>query len=188
MKSSTIDKQRSRPISETVEVVYNGPDRQLLVLVEGMDGADRSRFMPIFEQFAWLVPTWCHRLYIDFEAPASGSNACACAHPEYRQATIMLREDFFVSTIENQRRMVCHELLHIALAPLQDKPRTLLNELIEKIDPAVGQTFRRLMTEWMEETTSDLENAICERMEHAIVERRDTPKRSGRRRTKAVRR
>lgn len=177
MTGKQLQRVRTRQLTETVEETYHDPSRALRVFVEGVNAEDRKRILAVFEGFAWLVPTWCHRLWIDFDCPKSGANANIVASPEYRCATITLREDFFSNAPWFQRRIMCHELIHLILTTVQDNTRTLLCELTDKIDPTMRDIFTRLMTEWVEQSTSDIENAICERMESAMIERRGTPAR-----------
>ncbi len=153
------DHQRTgeRPFCETVGVSFNGQSRGFEFIFGNMDRTEREQLLAIFDGFAWLVPSWCRRIYVDFETPDSGSNATCSVHREYCVANIQIRPDFFTNTPAFQTRIVCHELIHVAIAKLQDGFQGLMRDLMPEGHEA---HYERLYSEYLEGTVSDLENAI----------------------------
>ena len=91
-----------------MRVVYQGLPAEVVPLVR-----------PLVEEWQHLGPGWCAELFIHFsDADNDGDAASMNAQPEYRFAHIHLHPGWLKCDAEERRRLIVHELLHLALEPL----------------------------------------------------------------------
>jgi len=93
----------------------------------------KQMFKRAIEKYGYLVPTWCHVIYVKHEEPDEDqSPAHIEAQEEYREATITISTSILAEDPEERiDRIILHEILHIILDPLATEAQRVISRTIE---------------------------------------------------------
>lgn len=110
-----------------------------------------------------LVPSWCHILTFGYNAtPPEDMDECLAAvsvNFEYRQAAIEVYPAFLEEPTANRERAIAHEIIHIALQPMVDLTRSIIERATA--DDALRLYFNDEVTARLEGSVVDLTRAVC---------------------------
>lgn len=109
----------------------------------------------LLDQYRWLIPTWCHDLYVRYE-PECPNVAETSIMYRYRKATIVLGNRWIHEDADYRERTLVHELIHIQLGPMVEWTKLLIDRL-------AGDDAGRIIEEFNERheaSTTDLDFAI----------------------------
>jgi len=154
----------------------------LPVTIEWCDGVSdsmREALEPYITEWSWVVPTWCHTLYVDTAGMDVGTLGLCIAEPEYRRATVKFGHAWFRSSEPMRHGVILHELLHISNNPLGDAAEHLIETYVPEPARVLAKETIRLR---IEELTADMENAVLRRVRPDLAPVPLTPKRRRRRR------
>lgn len=94
---------------------------------------------PLFKRHAKVAPTWCHWLTVQY-GPIDGDGTMECdARPEYRQASIKIGEGWLAESADARSEDVCHEHVHILLAPMANFFDRIMQHMPDDVGKAVLQ-------------------------------------------------
>lgn len=125
----------------------------------------RAIVEPLMRELEWIVPNWCRRIYLKYEIEGerkSWDASCSSAY-EYRSATVYVHAGFFLSLPEERRGILMHELLHIALKPLQEFAADALERIGGEGDGPLRDYLREQHRRAVESVTQDLRNIVFDR-------------------------
>ena len=122
----------------------------------------RDAVQPHLDKWAWLIPTWCHRVRVGNTLDGSeGMTADNQTQPEYRAAYIRFSPLWLELDDGRREETAIHELLHIPIEPMRqvltDLLRTSTNEPLVDL---VAEQWRLAF----EGTVQDLTYAIQKRV------------------------
>lgn len=113
----------------------------------------------VLNELLWLCPAWCRALVIKQKESDESHVAQVKTDYEYREATLSITPEFFTRTLDDQRIIIAHELIHVAINPLASfVERTL--PLLTK-DPAARKMIEAELRIGEESAVEDLSRAIC---------------------------
>jgi hypothetical protein len=117
-------------------------------------------FERLWARWAWLVPTWVHRVIVRYTAESTP--AVARVHPnlEYRWAEFEILPRFIDADETERDRTLIHEILHLNLAPMQRWGETQIQHAEERGDRALAALIRETFRQAVEETVTDLTRAV----------------------------
>ncbi len=90
-----------------------------------------SAVVPVVRKWIRLAPSWCHSLRLEYSPDLKDADAACTPDSQYRRAVIEFAAAFFSGTEKEQERLIVHELLHLALAPLTEFVDDALERLTE---------------------------------------------------------
>jgi hypothetical protein len=125
---------------------------------------------PYCDRYAWLIPSWCQRVFVRFEeSQASGNEttdiATTVTNKTYRWATIRFHGGFLADSDLERRIDTVHEILHISLSSAIDYGRQAVKDLAavnQSLSDHVGQQLCALH----EQGVQDLAYAIVKAEEN----------------------
>ena len=85
----------------------------------------RQTVEPLLKKYRFLIPGWCHDLSIGY-GDCEGAIAGIEVKPEYRMAKMTIYQAWVRSDADYRDGTIAHELIHIALTPMQHYVETLL--------------------------------------------------------------
>jgi hypothetical protein len=100
----------------------------------------------VLEHHLWIVPTWCHRIYVGYDdRPADGGLALFVeTNPEYRWARITVCPGVLKCPAWEKEQHVVHELFHLPLEPLHVLAADLRNLAADRAPAAfLNEQWRR---------------------------------------------
>jgi hypothetical protein len=112
-------------------------------------------------KYLWLVPQWCHSVYIGLWDAKDDSLAEVKVDYCYRRASIDIYSSWLDRTEVDQEKALLHELIHIHLAIMADYARNEFNNLVSKEEaPKFNQHLQDQLAIYHESITEDLAFAI----------------------------
>ena len=118
----------------------------------------RAAVEPLIERWRHIIPTWCHSLWIAYNADTDNCMECE-AHPEYRWAKIHVGGSWLRQPGHERESAVVHELVHIPLKVLTDWTK----DLVFRLSGDDERLRDWLLSEWQERlegVTCDLERTM----------------------------
>lgn len=119
----------------------------------------------VIRRWLHLLPTWCHDLYVMYDA-SSANMAEAGSDPEYRRADLVIGPHWLKDTPDGREETVRHEFCHVPLHPLTAWTKAMIDRLAGDDERLSGW----LLSEWqerLEATTCDVEMALRKTREAA---------------------
>lgn len=113
----------------------------------------------LFKRYNPILPTWCHWLTIEYGDTKDAPMTCD-AQPEYRQATITLGQGWLAEEEEAREIAVCHEHVHVTLAPMANFVERLLKLVPDNSGKAV---IRAQWDDAVEGVTCDIAALLYDR-------------------------
>ena len=112
--------------------------------------------------YAWLIPGWCQRIFIEWSSESDGLGAmCSNSQYEYRQVTLTFYPCWHTRTEPEKQQMVIHELLHSFSDPLYDYSLEIIKSLLpESESPTFRENALRELTKHNESFIQDLSYCI----------------------------
>ena len=111
-----------------------------IVWEESTRPAVRDLYERILTFHLGLIPAWCQRLYIDYDAHLGDGAALQVAgHPEYRWARITVGPAALMSEPWHREEQFVHELYHLPLQPMH----IVATDLRELAEESVPRKFLR---------------------------------------------
>ena len=117
--------------------------------------------MPSVRKWLWVVPSWCHSLRLEYSPGLEAAEAACTPDTKYRRAIVEFAPSFFSGTAEEQERLIVHELLHLALAPLTEFVDDALDRL--EGDKALLQWLADQWEERSEGVVEDLRELVFQK-------------------------
>jgi hypothetical protein len=140
----------------------------------------REAMEPFITNNLHLVPGWCRTLTMEYLTAGDADAYAACSVDfEYRQATIRLFPMLLDLDACERERTAAHELLHIALNPLSDWSRSLIERLVQ--DVSLREHLVEDVTGRMEGVVQDLMFSLVPRTEEKHARTKLAPRVVGRR-------
>lgn len=124
-----------------------------------MPAAVREEITPYLREFAWIVPTFVHYIYVCWTETADRNEAMSVTVLEdYRRLNLFVHPGWLSNTERSRAVDVKHELCHAYQQPLVD----LVEQLFEllKPDEQMNKLLRELFRAACERTTCDIENML----------------------------
>lgn len=125
---------------------------------DGIPSEVRTAAEPHIEAWAHLLPGWCHELGVRFVADEENA-ASAKGDMPYRRATIYLGPHWLDSNNADREEVIRHEICHVALSPLTDWTKDLIERLAGE-DERLAAWLREEWRHRLEGATCDLEDAF----------------------------
>lgn len=120
-------------------------------------------YAPLLKKHSHLVPSWCHRLYLDFAANGEDDTLMSVSPlVEYRKARIYVHPLALALDAEEREAALVHELLHLQIHPLVALLRQFINTVVEDESIAHDWMCEELRLK-MEGCVEDLRNAIVDK-------------------------
>jgi hypothetical protein len=136
---------------------------------ESIQPGNRAEIERHLTPWLWLVPTWCHTIYVSlWDSSDSGCNAIeTMIRYEYRWARIKFYSAWLTESYREKSLHVVHDLLHITNSVYVDYAEGQMDKLCTKDDtPAFHATIMEESRMRCEAMTQDLAVAIFERFQH----------------------
>lgn len=108
---------------------------------------------PMIRRWLHLLPTWCHDLYVMYDA-ASGNIAEMGSDHEYRRATLVIGPEWLKDHPGGRHEAVRHEFCHVPLHPLTAWTKAMIDRLAAEDERLAAW----LLSEWQER----IEGATCD--------------------------
>lgn len=128
-----------------------------------IDGCDRPEQETLLTKLIAahhaILPRWLGQLTICVYEELKDATARIEVLYRYRRAALDLPRAFFGWSEDKQRRVLAHELLHVAVAPLHDSYRDFVRATTESGSPARSRELDRL-TELAESVVQDLSEIV----------------------------
>jgi hypothetical protein len=136
----------------------------------GIEPGVRAEIEKHLQPWLWLVPTWCHNIYIYLWNSSDGDSAIeTSARYEYRWARMRFYSAWLIDSDRGKALYVVHDLLHITNAVYVDYAEEQIQNLCKKSE---APQFHSLLMEESrmrcESMTQDLAAAIYERFAPAV--------------------
>lgn len=113
------------------------------------------------EQWAWIIPVWCERVFVGWSEESREENFSAVTNVEYcyRWARITFYPCFLKQ--EDMAKDALHELIHIPLQVASGWARERIQTLVSEEDaPKFRKVLLDELTERVEAATEDLASRI----------------------------
>jgi len=116
------------------------------------------------QKYSWLIPRWCHQLYVGLWDAKDETLAEIKVDYCYRRAALDIYSCWIDRNTSEQERAILHELVHIHLAIMADYARNEFNNLVPKEEAAkFNQHLQDQLLIYHESITEDLAFAISEK-------------------------
>ena len=117
-------------------------------------------YAPLLKKHSQLVPSWCHRLYLDFHAEGDADTLMSVSPlVEYRKARIYVHPLALKLDPTEREAALVHELLHLQIHPLVALLRQFITTVVEEESIAFDWMSEEMRLK-MEGTVEDLRHAI----------------------------
>lgn len=123
----------------------------------------RDALRPYLDAYAWLVPAWCHRVYVYWLASdGEDGDTDAEVNPmfDYRYAKLTFYANWLAGPPERRGAVVAHELLHIVTNPLMRYIRRVAKDAFEEDEPKLFAHVEEGLRERCEGVIEDLAQMI----------------------------
>ena len=89
----------------------------------------RAALEPILTSYLYLVPTWCHEIWVRYTDDDADAALSVTPVPEYRFARLYVHPSWLIGKDSLRKEQVVHEFLHISL----DVLTTFLKDLTDRL-------------------------------------------------------
>lgn len=113
---------------------------------------------PIVQRWLHLLPTWCHDLYVMYDAASINMGEMGSDH-EYRRATLVIGPEWLKEHEVGRDEVVRHEFCHVPLHPLTAWTKAMIDRLAAD-DERLAEWLRSEWQERLEAATCDVEMAL----------------------------
>lgn len=123
----------------------------------------RDAVLPILVANEHILPTWCRVLIVKWSRTRSERKTAALCDWEhkYRRAKLTICASWLEHPPEERENVIRHELVHVAVGPLVDTFRALLEATVYD-DDHMKAWAEKLLEDAMEGVTEDLTVAFAE--------------------------
>lgn len=118
----------------------------------------RNAVRPLLLKYLWVLPSWVHELNVEFRAEGD-STASMSSNLSYRTCTLTVYAGWLTECPKQRERLIAHELIHPANAPLLESALEIVNMVLEEDTPAHKLATERLRVA-SEGATVDWERAV----------------------------
>ncbi len=119
---------------------------------------------PLLERFAWLVPSWCHTVSVQWEGDPGEDDAQSSARTQisfaYRSARLQFLPMFLTDSERQREADVIHELLHLSIQPLCQYAMEVVDRCLKEESPKFHETVIEELRVRNEGAVEDLMHAI----------------------------
>ena len=85
-----------------------------------MSDENRAEIEKYLFPYLWLVPAWCHELFVDLHRYEDDSAISTAIQYDYRTASMSFNAGWLLERPEHKQEMVIHDLLHISTSVYVD--------------------------------------------------------------------
>lgn len=137
-----------------VPVRANGRPGAMVVWSPGLPAELRAALEPTLRRWLYLLPTWCHTIHVGLGNDLDSDVAARMeGEIRYRRAALSIGPAFL--RVEDRDTLLAHELVHVALNPLDD----FVDELTDRLDGELAGWACDRWRELLEGATEDLARA-----------------------------